>query len=110
MYIADCAANTLFAGDNASFVVLIKPNAKASFLSVASLSKIPYLLIGSASPRNAAPIAWIASSGEVLLNEAKSDASFTKPIENLDKSLPVNPAALPSVAKVDAAATACLRD
>ena len=46
----------------------------------------------------------------MLLNEARSDASFTKPIENLDKSFPVKPAALPSVAKVDAALTACFLD
>jgi hypothetical protein len=46
----------------------------------------------------------------VLLKEAKSEASLTKPIENLDKSLPVKPAALPSPAKVDAAETACFFD
>jgi hypothetical protein len=46
----------------------------------------------------------------VLLNEARSDANLTKPIENFVKGLPVKPADLPSVAKVDAAETACFFD
>jgi len=41
------------------------------------------------------------------LNEARSDDSLTKSMENSDKSLPDNPAALPNVANVAAASNAC---
>ncbi len=69
--------------------------------------KTPYWRNGSASPRKADPIALMACSGDVLLKEAKSDESFTKSIENLLKSLPLNPADFPNVANVAAASNAC---
>jgi hypothetical protein len=58
------------------------PRLRAACLSDASLSKTPYRRNGSASPRNADPIALIASCGDVLLNEERSEASLTKSIEN----------------------------
>jgi hypothetical protein len=78
------------------------PNSNAAWRNEASSSKTPYWRNGSASPRKAEPIALIACSGDVLLKEAKSDESFTKSIENLLKSLPLNPADFPNVANVAA--------
>ena len=49
----------------------------------------------------------MACSGDVLLNDAKSEASVTKSVEKLASASPVNPAALPKVAKVAAASSAC---
>ena len=43
----------------------------------------------------------------MLLNEARSEANLTKPVEKPDKSLPLNPAARPNVANVAAASNAC---
>ena len=79
------------------------PNAIASAFSVASLSNTPNLRIGSASPRNADPIALIASSGVVLLNDARSDARVVNLLLKFAKSWPPNPAALPKVPNVPAA-------
>ena len=83
------------------------PNSKAAWRNEASSNKTPYWRNGSASPRNADPMALMACSGEVLLKEARSDESFTKSIENLLKSLPLNPADFPNVANVAAASNAC---
>ena len=49
----------------------------------------------------------MACSGVVLLNDAKSDDSFTKSIENLLRSFPLSPADRPNVANVAAASKAC---
>ena len=86
---------------------MIIPNDNADWRNEASSSKTPYALKGSASPRKAEPIALIACSGVVLLNEARSDDSFTKSIENLFKSCPLKPADFPNVANVAAASNAC---
>ena len=63
---------------------------------------------GSASPRSAEPKAVIASSTEVLLNEAKSAARVTSSVAKSDKSLPAKPADLPNIANVPAAASAAV--
>jgi hypothetical protein len=52
----------------------------------------------------------MASSGEVLLNEAKSEANTVKSVENLTRSAPAKPADLPNTAKVVAASKACCFD
>ena len=48
------------------------------------------------------------SSGKKVLSNREAMEEIGH--ENLDKSFPVKPAALPSVAKVDAAETACFFD
>ena len=47
-------------------------------------------------------MASIASSGVVLLNDARSPASVTKSVENLASLTPDSPADRPNVAKVEA--------
>ena len=66
--------------------------------------------IGSDSPRSAAEIAVIASSGFVFFADARSVASFTSPVEKSTRSFPASPAALPNVAKSVAPPMACRRD
>ena len=81
----------------------------ASAFSVASSSRTPYLRIGSDSPRSAAPMAWIASSGDVLRKLAKSVASCTRLVENPTRASPARPEAFPKVANVEAPSRAsCL--
>jgi hypothetical protein len=52
-------------------------------------------------------MAWIASSGDVLLKDAKSDARLVKSVENSTRSSPAKPADDPKIANVDAASKAC---
>jgi hypothetical protein len=52
-------------------------------------------------------MACIASSGDVLLKDAKSDASVVKSVENLTRSSPAKPADYPKIANVEAASKAC---
>ena len=86
------------------------PSSVAAAFSVASSSSTPNLRNGSASPRNAEPSALIASSTDVLLNDARSLARVTNSILKSDKSLPARPADLPKVANVPAAANAAVSD
>jgi hypothetical protein len=84
------------------------PSSNAAVFSVASFRRMPNRRKGSASPRNPLPIAAIASSGLELLNEARSEARPEKPVANLARFVPDNPAAFPKVPKVPAASrTAC---
>ena len=86
------------------------PIFRASVRSDASSSRTPKRRIGSASPRNALPIAMIVSSGDALLNDARSAESSTSSLENPTSSSPDNPAALPKIANWAAASIACCLD
>ena len=86
------------------------PSSVAACFSVASSSSTPNLRNGSASPRSAEPKAVIASSTEVLLNDAKSDANVTRFVLKSLKSLPARPADLPKMANVPAAFNAAVSD
>ena len=86
------------------------PSSVAAAFSVASSSSTPYLRNGSASPRRAEPKAVTASSTDVLLNEAKSDANVTRSVLKSLKSLPASPADLPKIANVPAAFSAAVSD
>ena len=105
-----CAARLLFCGVNASLVVLTRPSSKAFVRSAASLSKIPKRRNGSASPRRPAPKASTASSGLVLLNDARSVARVVNFTAMLPRSVPVRPAALPNTPNVPAALRASVCD
>ena len=63
--------------------------------------------MGSASPRNADPMALIASSGLVLKNDAISEASWTFCLEKSTSASPDRPADLPNTANDAAASIAC---
>ena len=86
------------------------PSSVAAAFSVASSSSTPYLRNGSASPRNADPKAFIASSTEVLLNDARSLARVTNSILKSERSLPARPADFPKIANVPAAASAAVSE
>ena len=86
------------------------PIAIASAFNAASSSMTPYLRMGSDSPRKAAPNACAASSGEVLANDARSDANAVRSVENVPRSSPVSPAALPNTPNVEAAVSAAVFD
>ena len=80
------------------------PNSIAAAFNVASFNKTPKRLNGSASPRNAEPIALMASSGVVLLKLARSADKEIKSVVNVANWSPAKPAALPNVPNVPAAA------
>ena len=104
-----CAAKTFCCAVNALLPEYM-PSSVAAAFKVASSSSTPYLRNGSASPRSAEPNAFIASSTDVLLNDAKSLANTTRSILKSDRSLPAKPADLPKMANWPAAFNAAVSD